>query len=222
MRISAEGITDRVVDKQPLIGARDRGISTVRDWVGRTASAAPRTTKHPKEDKQMAMMRNLKVAAVGVLLLGLSQGALAQQSAQPQPDEAKAQAMEDIQLTRTAIAAERQALTTRGMELTPEEMQGFWPLYRQYRLEAAKVGYRIVALIATYTENCESLTDATADKLLNEFVNIEKERAHLKAKYLPKFKKVLPPKKVARFFQLENKLDILILAEMAEQIPLVR
>jgi hypothetical protein len=170
----------------------------------------------------MAMMRNLKVAAVGVLWLGLSQGALAQQPTQPQPDEAKAQTMEDIQLTRTAIAAERQALTTRAMDLTPEEMQGFWPLYRQYRLEAAKVGDRTVALIVTYAENYENLTDATADKLLKEFVSIEKARASLKEKYLPKFKKVLPARKVARFYQLENKLDITIFNEMAENIPLVR
>ncbi len=170
----------------------------------------------------MGTMRILKVAAAGVLLLGLSQGALAQQPAQPQADEARAQALEDIQLTRTAIQVERQALVTKAMDLTPEEMQGFWPLYRQYRLEAAKVGDRIVALIATYADNYEQLTDPVADKLLTEFVSIEKERAHLKAKYLPKFKKVLPARKVARFYQLENKLDITILAEMAEQIPLAR
>ncbi|MFI5340145.1 MAG: hypothetical protein ACHQ7N_09935 [Candidatus Methylomirabilales bacterium] len=170
----------------------------------------------------MGTMRNLKVAAVGVLLLGLSQGVLAQQPAQPQADEARAQALEDIQLTRMAIQVERQALVTKAMDLTPEEMQGFWPLYRQYRLEAAKVGNRIVALIATYADNYEQLTDPVADKLLTEFVSIEKERARLKAKYLSKFKKVLPARKVARFYQLENKLDITILAEMAEQIPLAR
>jgi len=33
---------------------------------------------------------------------------------------------------------------------------------------------------------------------------------------------VLPATKVARFYQVENKLDVLILSEMAENIPLVR
>ena len=156
-------------------------------------------------------------------VLGFSaQVALAQQPAKPQADEARAQAIEDIQLTRTAIQAERQALVTMAMDLTPDEMQGFWPLYREYRLEAMKVGDRIVSLITTYADNYENLTDEVADKLLNEFVSIEKERARLKAKYLPKFKKVLPPRKVARFYQIENKLDIAILAEMAEEIPLAR
>jgi hypothetical protein len=170
----------------------------------------------------MGTMRSLKVVTVGILLLALSHVALAQQPAPPQADETRSQAMEDIQLTRLAIQVERQALVTRAMDLTPDEMQGFWPLYRDYRLEAAKVGNRIVALITTYAENYESLTDATADKLLTEFVRIEQARARLKAKYLPKFLKVLPARKVARFYQLENKLDIAVLAEMAEQIPLVR
>jgi len=158
-----------------------------------------------------------------LLILGFSPRlAPAQQPAQPQTDETKAQAMEEIQLTRIGIAAARQTIITEGMDFTPEEMQSFWPLYRDYRNEAIKVGDRIVALIFTYAENYGNLTDAVADKLLTEFVSIEKERARIKAKYLPKFKKVLPARKVARFYQLENKLDIAILAEMAENIPIAR
>ena len=34
------------------------------------------------------------------------------------------------------INNERQALVTSAMDLTPSEMQRFWPLYQQYRLEA--------------------------------------------------------------------------------------
>lgn len=158
-----------------------------------------------------------------VLILGVSPWlALAQQPAAPPPDPAKAEAMQDIQLTRAVIQVERQALITQAMDLTPEEMEGFWPLYREYRLEAAKIGDRIVALIQRYAANYHALTDQTADKLVTDFVKVEQARARLKATYLPKFKKVLPAKKVARFYQLENKLDILILAEMAEQIPLAR
>ena len=147
--------------------------------------------------------------------------ALAQQPPAP-PAEAKAEAMEEIQLTRAAIQAERQAIVTQAMDLTPAEMETFWPLYREYRLEAVKLGDRIVALIERYAANYEDLTDATASKLLTDMVKIEQARANLKAKYLPKFKKVLPAKKVVRFYQLENKMGIAILAEVPEEIPLAR
>jgi hypothetical protein len=108
------------------------------------------------------------------------------------------------------------------MDLTPGEMQRFWPLYREYRVAASKVGDRIVTLITTYADNYQGLTDTVADKLLTEFVRIEAARARLKAQYLPKFKKVLPPKKVARFYQIENKLDTTLLADISEAIPLAR
>jgi hypothetical protein len=163
------------------------------------------------------------LVCLGLMLGAATPGlALAQQPAPPASVEAQKEAMQDLQLTRAVIQVERQALITQAMDLTPEEMEGFWPLYREYRLEAAKIGDRIVALIQRYAANYENLSDQTADKLVTDFVKVEQARARLKATYLPKFKKVLPAKKVARFYQLENKLDILILSEMADQIPLAR
>lgn len=156
----------------------------------------------------------LLVAALGM------QPALGQE--QPKSPEEKAQMAEEIRLTREVISKERQALVTSAMDLTSGEMQRFWPLYREYRLAASKVGDRIVTLVNTYADNYQNLTDKDADKLLTEFVRIEEERARLKARYLPKFKKVLPVKKVARFYQIENKLDTAILAELTEAIPLAR
>ena len=171
----------------------------------------------------MRTWRDCVVVGVGLLLLGLTgQVALAQQPAPPAGVETKKEAMEVIHLTRAVIQAERQAIVSRAMDLTTEEMQGFWPLYRDYRLEAAKVGDRILNLIVGYADSYGDLTDPAADKLLTEFVKIEQARARLKAKYLPKFKQVLPARKVARFYQLENKLDILILAEIAANVPLAR
>ena len=158
-----------------------------------------------------------------VVILGVGPSVvLAQQPAQPPAAETQKDALEDIQLTRAVIQVERQAIVTQAMDLTPEEMETFWPLYREYRLEAVKIGDRVVALLLRYAAAYDKLTDATADKLLTDFVKVEQARARLKATFLPKFKKVLPARKVARFYQLENKLDVLILSEMAENIPLVR
>jgi hypothetical protein len=153
------------------------------------------------------------VAALGLRL------ALGQE--QPKSTTEEAQAAE-IRLTREEINNERQALVTRAMDLTPDEMQRFWPVYVEYRLASLKVGDRIVLLITTYADNYENLTDPVADELLAEFVRIEEERARLKAEYLPKFKAVLPARKVVRFYQIENKMDNIILAELAKTVPLTR
>ncbi len=171
----------------------------------------------------MGKQRWLLACLCFVVLGVLPRLAFAQQPPAPQTAaEAKAEAMEDLRLTRVAIQVERQAIVTQAMDLTPEEMETFWPLYRDYRVEAVKIGDRIVALLLRYAATSDELTDAAADKLLADFVKIEQARANLKAKFLPKFKKVLPAKKVARFYQVENKLDVMILNEMAENIPLLR
>jgi hypothetical protein len=169
------------------------------------------------------MRRQRKAWLMGCCLLVTvlgTQPALGQE--QQKSAAGEAQAAEEIRLTREAISNERQAIVTRGMDLTPAEMQRFWPLYREYRLASLKIGDRIVTLINSYADNYQNLTDKVADKLLTEFVRIEEERARLKAQYLPKFKQVLPPRKVARFYQIENKLDIAILADVSQAVPLVR
>jgi soluble lytic murein transglycosylase-like protein len=162
-------------------------------------------------------------AAFCVLVLGWAAApSSAQQQGQPVAAAAKAQAQEEIIFARMDIAVLRQTLVTMGMDLTPAEMQVFWPLYREYRLAAAKLGDRGVAMISTFADNFEQLTDEAADKLLAEFVSVEQARANLKADFLPKFKTALPPRKVVRFYQIENKLDIALLADLTEQIPLAR
>jgi len=171
----------------------------------------------------MGMRRWKCLVTFGILALGVAAApSSAQQSAPATAAEDKAQVQEEILFARMDIDVLRQTLVTMGMDLTPQEMQVFWPLYREYRLEAAKLGDRVVAMVSTFADNYDQLTDEMADKLLSEFVSIEQARASLKADYLPKFKKVLPARKVARFYQIENKLDISVLADVTEQVPLAR
>jgi hypothetical protein len=44
----------------------------------------------------------------------------------------------------------------------------------------------------------------------------------LKRKYVKRFMKVLPAKKVLRYYQIENKLDTIINMDLAATIPLAR
>jgi hypothetical protein len=52
-------------------------------------------------------------------------------------------------------------------------------------------------------------------------VNIESLRVKLNKTYLPKFRKALPETKVARYYQIENKINAALYSEFAEKIPLV-
>jgi len=130
--------------------------------------------------------------------------------------------LDEIALTRAAIQTRRQALVTSAMDLTAPESQAFWPLYRDYRTDMAKVDDRLVDLIIVYAGNYNSLNDDMAAKLLNDYLDIERARLDIKTQYVPRFLGVLPATKVARFYQVDNKLDKKIQAELASEIPLTR
>jgi hypothetical protein len=56
--------------------------------------------------------------------------------------------------------------------------------------------------------------------MLDEALAIEEDRAKLKRKWVSRMARVLPPRLLVRYFQLENKLQAMVSADLARQIPL--
>jgi len=128
----------------------------------------------------------------------------------------------DIALTRASIQLRRQAIVTSVMDLNPTESQAFWPLYRDYRIEMAKVGDRVSKLLVDYTSQYDTLTDDQAKKIMKEWLSIENAKTSVKSKYVSRFQKILPARKVMRFFQADNKLDAVLNSQLASIVPLAR
>jgi hypothetical protein len=57
---------------------------------------------------------------------------------------------------------------------------------------------------------------------MSDYLSAEEDRLKVRRSFLPDFAKAIPGKKVARFYQIENKLDTAILADISEAIPLAR
>jgi hypothetical protein len=163
------------------------------------------------------------IAAMAVLLGAWSgTGAVSAQTSAPAPEEPKLDITSEIELTRAAIQVRRQAIVTAAMDLEPKEGEAFWPVYREYRADMAKVNDRYVKLLVTYAENYDALSDQLAARIMDEYLGIERDRTAVKARYVPRFRKIMPTRKVMRFFQVDNKLDAIINAELAADIPLAR
>jgi polyhydroxyalkanoate synthesis regulator phasin len=134
---------------------------------------------------------------------------------------AQASETDQLQQLRAEIRADRQAVVAANLKLTDAEGQAFWPLYRQYHEEIAKVGDRLQKLIQDYAVTYESATAEQAKAMVDEMMSIQRADLKVKESYLPKFRKVLPELKVARFLQIENKIDTLIKLDLAANIPLI-
>lgn len=128
----------------------------------------------------------------------------------------------EVQSARADIHAARTKLVAANLPLTEEEGAKFWPLYNQYRGEVSKLNDRSLALIKDFAASYDSMSDEKAAALLRQQMSIDEDRLKLKKSYLGKFEKVLPQKKVARYYQIERKLDASVQYEAAKAIPLVK
>jgi hypothetical protein len=126
-----------------------------------------------------------------------------------------------LQQLRADIQTDRQALVAANLGLSDAEGEAFWPIYRQYRAEMGAVGDRMQKLITDYAEVWEAPTDDQAGAMVDELMAIRKQDLKVRKSYIKKFRKVLPETKVARFVQLENKIDAIISYGLADAIPLV-
>jgi len=135
---------------------------------------------------------------------------------------AKEQAKEDFVYTRAVIQSGRTEIVTKTITMTPEERKAFAPIYLDYWAEMNVLSNRFYDLIYKFAQNYEDLSDEKALEIVDEYLMIDKERASIRRKYVKKFKKALEPKNVLRFLQVENKLDAMIISELANEIPLAK
>jgi hypothetical protein len=140
------------------------------------------------------------------------------------PSAAQDKPADNMQILRDKIKADKKLLVAANMELTESEAKAFWPVYDQYQKDLAAINQRIGNLIKSYAADYQAntMTDEKAKKLTAEYVAIEKAEAGLKEASVPKLSKVLPPKKVARYLQIENKIRAMVKYELAGEIPLVQ
>ena len=89
-----------------------------------------------------------------------------------------------VELLRSDLRAQKVAIITEVMQFTEAEDAKFWPVYREYEAELAKINDDRIALIKEYAANYDTLTDATADRLAQRALDLEARRHALKVKLL--------------------------------------
>ncbi len=138
------------------------------------------------------------------------------------PAFAQEKPADNMQVLIEKIRADKKLLVAENMELTDVEAKAFWPVYNQYQDELFLLRTRTAKLIKDYADAYEKMTNETAKKLLDELMTIEALGPKLRQNYLPKFSKVLPQVKVARYYQIENKIQAALYYELAGKIPLMK
>jgi len=127
---------------------------------------------------------------------------------------------EMIEMGRAQLEADRQNIVAANLILTEAESEAFWPAYREYRSDVAKLDDKTVALLKRYSDDYLSLPDDQAKTLMNETLDIDRARIKLQEKYIRNFSKIIPSSKVFRYMQIERRLDSLVRLQLQKDVPL--
>jgi hypothetical protein len=165
-------------------------------------------------------------AATAVVATMLVAGAaLAQTQAAPaakDPAQARAEVDKAIETLRKDVRAGKADILGKTMALDSAQAAAFWPLYKAYEAEAQTLGNERVAIVQDLAEHWTSLDDTKAKGLLERQIAFEDKRLALTKKYKDEMLKVLPAKTVARFLQVDSRLNKLADLALASEIPLVQ
>ena len=156
----------------------------------------------------------LATLAASVLLLSAARAQTAEVSAKPLTDT-------DIQLMRSDIQAQKEQIIAHTMQFSDAESTAFWPVYRDYAHDQQAIGSERVELIKDYAKNFDTLNDAKANELTERMLNLEAKNVNLRQSYWPKFAKALGAKRAAKFYQVDNRLTMMVNVQLASEIPLV-
>jgi hypothetical protein len=129
---------------------------------------------------------------------------------------------DNMQLVREKLKADKKLLVADNMKLTETEAKSFWPVYDSYQKDLGALVTRTVKLIQDYASSYTTMTNEIARKLVDESMAIESDRNKLRQTYLPKFRQTLPEIKVARYYQIENKIQAAVNYDLAAGIPLAQ
>ncbi len=133
----------------------------------------------------------------------------------------------DMQALRTAVRADKKAFVASTLQLTATEAKRFWPIYDTYQRILDQSNRRRVVAVEGLVALDRPVSDLYAKSLANEL--LAADEAEIKARRtlqnrlmrgLPT--RVLPPKKAARFLQLESKIRAVLAYDIASTIPLVK
>ncbi|MEO1595586.1 MAG: hypothetical protein AAFS02_10125 [Pseudomonadota bacterium] len=138
-------------------------------------------------------------------------------------DEQAEVAIRSFAESRALLQSAQEDILREEMRFTDEENAAFWPVYGDYEADMHAVRDRQAEIIATYLEAYWSgtVTEAMADGFVDDYLDVKADLVKVQRKHLRAFRKILPPLKVARLYQLETKLESDVNAQLAVFVPLI-
>ena len=129
---------------------------------------------------------------------------------------------QDLDLFRKDVRSLKKQIVALNMDLTDDEAVKFWPVYDKYSAELTTLYDRKYALLQSYAENYQTLSNEQAESYVKGRAEVEEGVMALRLKYYPAFRQVLSGKSTALFFQMDWRLGVILELQLASQTPLIQ
>lgn len=121
----------------------------------------------------------------------------------------QAQEGKDRQQHRERIKAMKVAYITQELNMDAKLAEKFWPVYNQYECTKTDLHKKEHLEI----ENIENITEAEAEKMLAEFLDIEKEEYTVKKELYANLKEIMSAREIVKLHQLESDFNKKLIKE---------
>jgi hypothetical protein len=129
---------------------------------------------------------------------------------------------QQLALLRRDIRSIKKQLIAANLTLTDSEATKFWQVYTEYSVDTGKINDTRTAIIKEYSDEYGTLSDEQADNLIRRWLDTDIQQTKLRQRYVPIFRRVLPGKKAATFFQLDRRISTMIDVQLTSQLPLAQ
>jgi len=127
-----------------------------------------------------------------------------------------------IDLFRADLQHEKAVVIAQNLPLTPDESSEFWPLYNEYNAAHARLLDERLVLLKEYLATYGTMTNEQATAIAGKVFDWETRRTELKRVWFKKFTEVVPAKKAAQFFQIENQINAALDLHLMDTLPLIK
>jgi hypothetical protein len=122
---------------------------------------------------------------------------------------------------RHDLRKQKQKLIAENLPMTESEAVKFWAIYQKYSDELRESNDERFSMLHGYAENWRSMSNDDSLIFMRRWLEVDEKVVQLQSKYLPLVKDALPGEKAATFFQLDQRISMMIDLEFASQLPLL-
>lgn len=171
------------------------------------------------------MVRNLPLWTAAALVL-ISLAPMAGRAQEPNANglSGPTQSASDSSLTLADLQNRRQQIVVSSMKFSNDEQKRkFLQVYVPYQIKIKRILAGERSLIDQFARQQQNgvISSGDANRLINQTLELERQRQEALASYLRELKSVVPEQRVLRAYQIETRIEALYMSQVTSEIPLI-